>query len=83
MTNHCFAGGKSAGLIFLSSMSNNIPDQDITRSLARAFDRAWDRYYHSGQLTLSRDVARIELAQRLVQLSKEGIRDEITLSRTG
>lgn len=51
-------------------------DQDIRKSLARAFDRAWDGYYRSGPVTVSRDVARTELARKLVQLSKEGVRDE-------
>lgn len=64
-------------------MSNDISDQDIRQSLARAFDRAWDLYYRSGELTLTRDVARTELARRLVQLSKEGVSDETSLSRSG
>ena len=51
-------------------------DQDIRKSLARAFDRAWDAYYRSRRVTISRDIARTELARKLVQLSKEGIRDE-------
>ena len=58
-------------------------DQDIRRSLARAFDRAWEGYYRSGRLTVSQDVARTELAKRLVQLSKEGIRDEGHLAQAG
>jgi hypothetical protein len=58
-------------------------DQDIRRPLARAFDRAWGRYYRSGLLTLGEDVARTELARRLVQLSKEGIRDEGRLAEAG
>ena len=58
-------------------------DQDIRHLLARAFDRAWDGYYRSGQVTLSQDVARTELAKRLVELSKEGIRDEGKLSEAG
>ena len=58
-------------------------DQDIRRSLARAFDRAWDGYYRSGRLTLSRDIARTELARRLVQLSKEGVQDEGSLVKAG
>jgi hypothetical protein len=58
-------------------------EQDIRTSLARAFDRAWGRYYRSGQLTVSQDVARTELARRLVQLSKEGIRDEGRLAAAG
>jgi hypothetical protein len=58
-------------------------DQDIRQSLARAFDRAWDGYYRSGRVTISQDVARTELARKLVQLSKEGVRDEGRLSAAG
>jgi hypothetical protein len=58
-------------------------DQDIRRSLAGAFDRAWERYYRSGQVTISQDVARTELARKLVQLSKDGVRDEARLSAAG
>jgi len=58
-------------------------DQDIRKSLARAFDRAWDGYYRSGRVTISQDVARTELARKLVQLSKEGVRDEGRLSAAG
>jgi hypothetical protein len=58
-------------------------DQDIRKSLARAFDRAWGRYYRSGRLTAGEDVARTELARRLVQLSKQGIRDEGRLAEAG
>jgi hypothetical protein len=36
-------------------------DQDIRQSLARAFDRARDRYYRSGRVTMNQDVARTEL----------------------
>jgi hypothetical protein len=53
------------------------------RSLARAFDRAWDSYYRSARLMVSQDVARTELARRLVQLSKEGVRDEGSLAKAG
>jgi hypothetical protein len=58
-------------------------DQDIRKSLARAFDRAWGSYYRSGQLTVGQDIARTELARRLVELSKEGIRDEGRLAEAG
>ena len=64
-------------------MPNDTSDQDIRLSLARAFDRAWGRYYRSGRLTVSQDIARTELARRLVQLSKEGIRDEGSLVQAG
>jgi hypothetical protein len=55
-------------------------DQDIRKSLARAFDRAWDRYYRSKRATINQDVARTELARKIVQLSKQGVRDEWRLS---
>ena len=64
-------------------MPQDVSDQDIRRSLARAFDRAWDGYYRSGPLTISHDVARTELARRLVQLSKAGVRDEGSLAIAG
>jgi hypothetical protein len=40
-------------------------------------------YYRSGRVTISRDVACTELARKLVQLSKEGVRDEGRLSAAG
>ena len=58
-------------------------DQDIRRSLARTFDRAGEGYYRSGRETISQDVARTELARKLVQLSNEGVRDEARLSAAG
>jgi hypothetical protein len=64
-------------------MPNDISDRDIRLSLARAFDRAWDGYYRSGKLTVSRDLARTELARRLVQLSREGVKDEGALATAG
>ena len=58
-------------------------ERHIRRSLARAFDRAWDGYYRSGRLTVSQDVARTELARWLVRLSKEGVRHEGSLTKAG
>lgn len=58
-------------------------DREIRQSLARAFDRAWDDYYRSNKQTLNLDVARTELARRIVQLSKEGVRDERLLASAG
>ena len=58
-------------------------DQDIRQSLARAFDRAWEGYYRSARVTVGQDIARTELARRLVQLSKEGVRDEGHLTAAG
>ena len=80
---YCPPGYPSADTKILYPMPNDIPDQDIRLSLARAFDRAWDGYYRSGKLTVSRDVARTELARRLVQLSREGVRDEGKLVQAG
>ena len=59
----------------------NDSDQDLRRLLARAFDRAWALYYRPGRQTLSQDIARTELARRLVQLSKAGVRDEKSLTK--
>jgi thiamine pyrophosphate-dependent acetolactate synthase large subunit-like protein len=58
-------------------------EQNMTRSLARAFDRAWDGYYRAVRLTVSQDVARTELARRLVHLAKQGIKDEESLAKAG
>ncbi len=58
-------------------------DQDIRKSLARAFDRAWEGYYRSTKQAVSQDVARTELAKRIVQLSREGIEDERLLAKAG
>jgi hypothetical protein len=66
---------------YIISMPNDNSDQDIRRSLARAFDRAWAVYYRPGRQTLSQDIARTELARRLVQLSKAGVRDEKRLTK--
>ena len=57
--------------------------QHITRSLAIAFDSVWDSYYRAGRLTLTQEVVRNELAKRLVQLSRQGIRDEKSLTKAG
>ena len=58
-------------------------EQDVKKSLARAFDRAWHGYYRAGRVTISEDVARTELARKLVQLSRNGVRDEWRLSAAG
>jgi hypothetical protein len=77
-------GCGQAGALRFCELTILMPDdQDIRRSLARAFDRAWDGYYRSGRVTISRDVARTELARKLVQLSKDGVRDEARLSAAG
>ena len=51
--------------------------------LARAFDRAWARYYRPGRDTISPDMARPALAIHLVQMAKDGITDEGDLAAGG
>lgn len=58
-------------------------DQDIRQSLARAFDRAWEGYHRSTKQALNQDIARTELARRIVELSREGVRDERVLAKAG
>jgi len=69
--------------VFIYAMTDDSSEPDIRRSLARAFDRAWDSYYRAGKLTVSRDIARTELARRLIQLSREGVQDEGKLAQAG
>jgi hypothetical protein len=73
---------ESAGVLCLN-FSTADDDQDITRSLAIAFDRVWEGYYRARRVTVSQAVARSELARRLVHLSREGVRDEDTLTKVG
>jgi thiamine pyrophosphate-dependent acetolactate synthase large subunit-like protein len=51
--------------------------------LARAFDRAWARYYRPGQVRIPPDVARPALAHHLVRLAKDGVTDEGKLAAGG
>jgi hypothetical protein len=52
--------------------------------LARAFDRAWGRYYRpGGRDTISPDMARPALATHLVQMAKDGVTDEGDLAAGG
>jgi hypothetical protein len=48
--------------------------------LARAFDRAWARYYRPGRVTLPPEVARPALANHLVQMARNEIDDEDSLA---
>ena len=58
-------------------------DPEMTRLLARAFDRAWDRYYRPGRVTIAPEVARPALASHLVEMAKEGTVDEGALAAGG
>jgi hypothetical protein len=59
------------------------PDPEMTRLLARAFDRAWDRYYRPGRVTIAPEVARPALATHLVEMAKDGTADEGALAAGG
>jgi hypothetical protein len=54
-----------------------------TQLLARAFDRAWDRYYRPGRLTVAPEVARPVLAAHLVEMAKDGTVEEGVLAAAG
>ena len=58
-------------------------DPDLKLVLARAFDRAWARYYQPGRVTISQDVARPALASYLVQMAKDGVTEEGPLAAAG
>ena len=58
------------------------PDE-LKLVLARAFDRAWSRYYRPGRVRIPPDVARPELANHLVQLAKDGETDQDKLAAAG
>ena len=51
--------------------------------LARAFDRAWARYYLPGRLTISPDIARPALANHLVRMARDSVTDESKLAASG
>ena len=59
------------------------PDPELTQLLARAFDRAWDRYYRPGRVTIAPEVARPALATHLVEMAKDGTVDEGALAAGG
>jgi hypothetical protein len=58
-------------------------DLDLAQMLARAFDRAWERYYLDESGTISKEIARSSLAKHLVALAKEGEKDERALAASG
>jgi hypothetical protein len=63
-------------------MADDISGQDIRLTLARVRPSV-GRLLSGAAPTISRDIARTELARRLVQLSGEGVRDETKLSLVG
>jgi hypothetical protein len=59
------------------------PDPEMTLLLARAFDRAWARYYREGRVTIAPELARPALAAHLVEMAKDGTVDEGALAAGG
>lgn len=58
------------------------PDE-LKLVLARAFDRAWARYYISGRVTISPEIGSPALANYLVKMARDGITDEAKLAAGG
>jgi hypothetical protein len=57
---------------------------ELTLLLARAFDRAWNRYYQPRRSNaISEEVASDRLARQLVALVKEGVKEEDSLAERG
>ena len=53
---------------------SELSDDEFKLLLARAFDRAWKRYYRPSRVgAISASVARPALAKHLVALAKEGV----------
>jgi hypothetical protein len=59
------------------------PDPELTQLLARAFDRAWARYYRPGRVTIAPEAARPALASHLVEMAKDGTVEEGALAAGG
>lgn len=65
-------------------MSRPADHDDLAALLARAFVRAWERYYASGRSeTIAEEIARPALAQHLVAMAKQGVEHEMTLTEAG
>jgi hypothetical protein len=59
------------------------PDDEL-KLLARAFDRAWKRYYRPTRIgAISESVARAALAKHLIALAKEGVVSVDALAESG
>jgi hypothetical protein len=58
-------------------------DPEIMKLLARAFDRAWERYYRPGRVTIAAETARPVLASHLVQMARDGTIEEGALAAGG
>lgn len=58
-------------------------EDELKLVLARAFDKAWSKYYRPGRLTIAPEVARPALANHLVEMARGGLTDEGPLSASG
>jgi hypothetical protein len=58
-------------------------DPEMTQLLARAFDRAWERYYRPGRITIAAADARPALARHLVEMAQAGTLEEGALAAAG
>lgn len=58
-------------------------DPEMTQLLARAFDRAWERYYRPGRITIPAADARPALASHLVEMAQAGTLEEGALAAAG
>ena len=58
-------------------------DAEFTLVLARAFDRAWARYFRPGRAAISEEIARPAPTTHLVEMAKGGTLDEGELANGG
>jgi hypothetical protein len=65
------------------TLAEPLDDEELKLLLARAFDRAWARYYRPGRVTISAEIARPALAKYLVRRAKEGVTEEDRLTGGG
>ena len=64
-------------------MPDHTFDDETIATLARAFDRAWERFYQPGLSDDEVATARSELAKQIVALAHGGERDENRLNSGG
>lgn len=65
-------------------MSLAADQDDLAAILARAFVRAWERYYLPDRSeTIAEELARPALANHLVAMAKGGVGHELTLAEAG
>src|ERR1019366_3632142 len=66
--------GAPAGFFCNSRHMSERADDELKLLLARAFDRAWKRYYRPTRIgAISPNIARPALAKHLIALAKEGV----------